>query len=293
MFLQQSFNGLTIGTTYALVAVGFSMVYGVLQLVNFANGAFYLLGVYVLLTFYSFMSQNFFLALIISVICTGALGAAMDSIILEPIRSRSKGSGVSSLIATLGVGTFIINLIILLYGSETKTFPEIFNLGKVYIGSAIVMWNQIIIAALSLIIMIILSIIVYKTKLGGAMRAISQNPSAAKLMGIPVNRIITVTFFIGTMCAAIAGSMVAMYYGAIDTTMYLAVNLKTFTSVVLGGVGSLPGAMLGGIIIGVLETFVAGYISSDYRDAVAFVILIIVLIFRPTGLFGQKNTDKV
>lgn len=293
MFLQQLINGLTIGTTYALVAVGFSMVYGVLELVNFANGAFYLLGVYILLTFYSFMSQNFFLALLMGVICTGILGALMDRLILKRVRVRTGGSGVSSLIATLGVGTFIINLIIVIYGSETKLFPKVFDFGKIYIGSAIVMWNQIIIAVLSIIIMVVLSLVVYKTKLGSAMRAISQDSSAAKLMGIPVDRVIMITFFIGTMCAAIAGSMVATYYGAIDTTMYLAVNLKTFTSAVLGGIGSIPGAMVGGIIIGVLETLVAGYISSDYKDVVAFVILIIVLIFKPSGLFGKKKNDKV
>ena len=292
MFLQQLFNGLTIGATYSLVAVGFSMVYSVLELVNFAHGAFYVLSAYLVLTFYSFMQLDFTIALLLSIIGTGCLGALMNTIILEPIRKKTS-AGVSAMIATLGVGTFLTNLIMVLYGSETKRFPDVFNLGKVYIGNAIVMWNQIIIAILAVVIMIILSILVYKTKIGSAMRAISQNMTAARLMGVNTGFVVTVAFFTGIMCAAIAGNMVAMYYGSVDTTMYLGVSMKTFASAVLGGIGSLPGAVVGGIVIGVLETFVTGYISSEYKDAIAFLVLIIVLIFKPAGLFGQKRVDKV
>lgn len=293
MLLQQLVNGITIGCTYALVAVGFSMVYGVLQLVNFAHGAFYLVGAYMMITFFVSMSIGFFPALILSLVGTGILGAMMDSFILKPIRNRSGNSGVASLIATLGMGTCITNLLIVLYGSETKAFPNVLDFGKFYIGNAIVRWNQVIIALVTIAMMILLSLIVYRTKMGTAMRAISQNPRAAQLMGIPVNQVIMITFFIGTVCAAISGILVAMYYTSIDTAMYMAVSLKTFASAVLGGIGSLPGAMLGGMIIGVLETLVAGYISSDYREAVAFIVLIAVLLLKPSGLLGQKQVDKV
>lgn len=293
MFLQQLINGLTIGCTYALVAVGFSMVYGVLQLVNFAHGAFYLVGAYLMVTLFVSISIGFFPALILSLVGTGLLGALMDRVILKPIREYSANSGVSSLIATLGIGTFLTNLLIVIFGSETKAFPNVLNFGKLYLGTAIIRWNQIAIAIITTVLMVILSIIVYRTKIGTAMRAISQNPRAAELMGIPVNWVIMFTFFVGTVCAAVAGILVATYYSSIDTAMYMAVQLKTFASAVLGGIGSLPGAMLGGIIIGVLETLVAGYISSEYREAVAFIVLIVVLLFKPAGLLGQKQIDKV
>ena len=211
MFLQQLINGLTVGATYALVAVGFSLIYGILQLINFSHGAFYLLGAYLVLTFHVSMGGNFFVALILSVVATGILGALMDKMILQPIRKKND-TGVTSLIATLGFGTFLINLIIVLYGSETKSFPNVLNLGSFRVGNAIVLWHWVIIALIAVAVMLVLSWIVFRTKFGTAMRAISQNPNAAQLMGIPVNKVIAMTFFIGTVCAALSGTLVAMYY---------------------------------------------------------------------------------
>lgn len=290
MFLQQLINGLTVGATYALVAVGFALVYGVLRLINFAHGAFYLLGPYLILAFTAF-GGYFPLAIAFSVILTAALGASMDKCLLQPIRSKGD-SGVSSLIATLGFGTFLINLLIVLFGSETKPFPNALNFGSIKIGKAIVMWHWVIIAAIASVAMVALSFMIYRTRFGTAIRAIAQNPNAARLMGIPVDRVIAMTFFIGTLCAAVSGTLVAMYYRSIDTTMYLAVSMKTFTAAVLGGIGSIPGALVGGLLIGVIETLVAGYISSAYRNAAAFVLLIAVLLIRPSGLFGEKSVDK-
>lgn len=292
MLLQQIINGFTIGATYALVAVGFSMVYGVLELVNFANGAFYVLGPYVVLIFTVSLGVSFPVAFLLAILGTGILGACMDRFILTPIRN-SNAPKRSSMVASLGVATVITNTIMTVFGSETKYFPDVFGLGKVYIGSAIITGNQIVIAVTAVVIMIVLSITVYRTTLGSAMRSIAQNPRAAMIMGVDVNRTITITFFIGTMSAAIAGTMVAIYYGSIDTTLYLGVNIKTFASAVLGGVGSIPGAMVGGLIIGFLETFVSGYISSAYQDSIAFMVLVVILIFRPSGLFGQKQITKV
>lgn len=292
MFFQQLFNGLTIGATYALVAVGFSIVYSVLELVNFAHGSFYVLAGYLVITMYSFMALPYPIALLASLIITSAFGAAMNQFLLEPIRKKTM-SGESVMTATLGVSTFILNLIMVLYGSETKPFPNPMDLGKVYVGSVIMKWNQIIIAIAAVVMIIVMSVIIYRTKIGSGMRAIAQDVSAAKLMGVNTELVITFAFFTGILCAAIAGLLVAMYYESIDTTMYLGVSMKTFAAALLGGIGSLPGAALGGIIIGVLEAFVAGYISSDWKDCAAFVVLILVLLFRPSGLFGHKEIKKV
>lgn len=293
MFLQQLFNGLTMGATYALVAVGFSMVYGVLELVNFANGAFYVFAPYMIILFYVSWRINFWVSFVLIAIATGLLGAAMNSFILTPIRNTPKALRSSQMVATLGVSTMMTNGLMAMFGSETKRFPNMFDFEKVRIGDAILTWSQIVIMIASVIIMAILSFIVYKTRMGTAMRSISQNSTAARAMGVNVNRIITITFFIGTCAAAIAGTFVAMYYGSTDTVMYTSVSMKTFASAILGGIGSIPGAMVGGFTVGMLETFATGYISSAYKDVISFGILIIVLIFKPTGLLGQKNITKV
>lgn len=292
MFFQQLVNGLTLGATYALVAVGFTMVYGVLELINFANGAFYVLGGYMTVLFLTGAQVGLFPALLFSCVGSGILGVSMNLGILQPIRAR-KVSGTSQLIATIGVSTVITNLIIFLFGSETKRFPDILNLGRIHLGDVIVTWTQVIICILAIVTMIVLSIITYTTKIGRGMRAIAQNIGMAQYLGVNVKVVVSVAFFLGTMCAAMAGSMVAMYNGSIDTTLYVSVGLKTFASAILGGVGILPGAMLGGLIVGLLETMVSAYISSAYKDAITFIILILVLIFRPNGLLGQKRIVKV
>ena len=295
MFLQQMVNGITIGSIYALVTIGFSMVWSILQLTNFAHSSFYVLCPYLVLIVMTSMgisAPSFFIALIICALFTAFLGAMMERVCLRPIRQK-KASSISTMLCTVGVQTMITNGIILIFGSETKSFPNALNLGKFSIGSAIVTNLQIVILILSFFLMAAMSVIVYKTKLGAAMRAVSQNTSAAHLMGIDVNFVVMITFFLGTLIAAIAGSMVAMYYQSIDTTMAGAIGSKAMASAILGGIGVLPGAMVGGFIIGVTETLVASYISSGYRDAIAFAILIIVILFKPNGLFGKKAINKV
>lgn len=292
MFFQQLFNGITIGATYSLVAVGFSIVYSMLELVNFAHGAFYVLAAYLVLAFNMSMGLPYSLSILISLIVTGLLGATMNKVILEPIRKRTS-AGESVMIATLGVSTFLLNIIMVLFGSETKAFSNPFSFGRLYVGNVIMKWNQIIIAVMALVMIAIMSLIIYKTKIGLGMRAIAQDPAAARLMGVNTEFVITFGFFSGILCAAIAGILVAMYYESIDTTMYLGVSMKTFAAALLGGIGSLPGAALGGIIIGVLEAFFAGYISSDWKDCISFLVLIVVLLFRPSGIFGYKEIKKV
>lgn len=298
MLLQQLINGLVIGSTYALVTIGFNMVYGVLELTNFAHSSFYMLAAYIgqfiLLKF--FMTISVPIALIItfltSIIITAFLGALMDKIALEPIRIK-KGAPISSLISTVGVQTIINNSVLLIFGTVPLYFPDLLKLGKFTIyGGTVVQWIQVLILIMTLIIMLVLTFIVTRTRLGKSMRAISQNQVAARLMGININRVITLTFFIGTTVAGISGLMVAMYYQRVDTLMGASVGLKSFAAAVLGGMGSLPGAAIGGLLIGLLETLFAAYISSGYRDIVAFVILILVLLIRPSGLMG-KSVDKV
>lgn len=295
MFLQQLINGITIGSTYSLVTIGFTMIYGVLELTNFAHSSYYMLGAYLTLTSMSvlgFTPRGFLFSLLGAMVICGGLSAAMDAVTLRPIRNR-RGAGISALLCTIGVQTCINNAILAFYGSETRALPDVFQLGKFNIGNAVVSWMQVCIVMLSLVIMLVLSLVINRTRFGSAMRAIAQNSTAAKAMGIEVNRVITWTFFISAVISTIAGGMVGMYYQAIDITMANSVGSKAFAAAVLGGIGVLPGAVLGGYIIGIVETLVAGFISAGYRDAIAFAILILVLALRPQGIMGQKPIKKV
>lgn len=295
MFLQQLINGITIGSTYALVTIGFTMIYGVLELTNFAHSSFYMLGAYFTLTMMARVGvsvNGFLLSLLMAIVVCGILSSVMDRFSLRPIRKR-KGAAISALLCTVGVQTCINNAILTIFGSETKSFPDVFMLGKIHIANAVVSWLQILIVVIAFVIMIVLSLVISFTRFGSAMRAISQNERAARMMGIKVNAIITITFFISAAISTIAGTMVGMYYTAVDTTMAASVGSKAFAAAVLGGMGSLPGAVLGGFIIGIVETLVAGYISSGYRDAIAFAVLILVLAIRPQGIFGKKAITKV
>ena len=295
LFWQQLINGITIGSTYALVTIGFTMIYGVLELTNFAHSSYYMLGAYLTLISMGtlgFTPSGFFLSLLAAMLICGILSAIMDAITLRPIRNR-KGAGISALLCTIGVQTCINNSILAIFGSETKAMPDVFQLGKFTIGDVVISWMQICIVALSLLLMAALSLLLNFTKFGYATRAIAQNSTAAKAMGIEVNRIITWTFFISAVISTIAGGMVGMYYQAIDVTMANSVGSKAFAAAVLGGIGVLPGAVLGGYIIGIVETLVAGFISSGYRDAIAFAILIVVLAVRPQGIMGQRAIKKV
>lgn len=291
VFLQQLVNGITIGSTYALVAIGFTMVFGVLELVNMANGSFYVLGAYLSLLFLGF-EWNFFVAVLAAVLVAGGLGVLMDRLALSPIRKK-KASKIAALISTVGIGTSLTNAILVFFGTETKRFPDVFQLGKFKIGEVIVTWMQVIILGVAAVMMVLLSVLVYRTRLGQAMRATAQNIDAAKLMGISTERIIAFTFFVGTLCVALSGTLVAMYYQQVDTRMAVAVGMKSFASAVLGGIGMLPGAMLGGLLMGVIESLGASYISSSFTDAISFSVMILVLIFRPSGLLGKSAATKV
>lgn len=298
MLLQQIVNGVFIGTTYALVTIGFNMVYGVLKLTNFAHSSFYMLGAYIcqFIVFHNFLEKEsvsgWVLATVITIGFTACLGAIMDILALRPIRKKN-GNGITALISTIGVQTMINNGVLLIFGTVPLVMNDPFHFGRIEYWGVVIQGIQIFIAICAIILLLILSFIVYKTKFGTAMRAISQNPRAAALMGINVPRVISMTFFIGTTAASLAGVLMGTYYQRVDSVMGGTVGLKCFAAAVLGGIGSVPGAAVGGLLIGVLETLFAGYINSGYRDIVAFVVLIAVLMIRPQGLLGKKEIKKV
>ncbi len=291
MFLQQFINGLTIGSSYAVVAIGYTLVFGVLELVNFSHSSVFMFGAYLAAVVLSKFA-NVPAAFVTAIGLCGLFGISIDRFALLPMRRRG-ASRVSYLICTIGLSTVLQNIIFLIFGSEPMVYPQVILTGRIRLANAVISYLQIFTLVLLLVLMVLTSLLVYKSKIGSSMRAISQNEEAARLMGINVDTIITFTFFLGSALAAVAGIMVGMYYGNVDLTMGFTVGMKTFASAVLGGIGILPGAVIGGLSIGVIESLFAGYISSGYKDAVAFIILIIVLLIKPTGLLGKKNVMKV
>lgn len=292
MILQQLINGLTLGSTYALTAIGYTMVFGILELVNFSHGSVYMVGAFLTLIFITSFKLNFLISLLLSIVLTGILGVLVDKIALYPLRKKNSPK-VTALISTIGVSIFLQNLVMIVWGSETKNFPLVIDLGSINFLSTKITYLQIIIFSICIFLMISLNILVHKTKIGKAMRATSQNMEAAKLMGVDVNLVIAMTFFIGAALASVAGTMVGMYYQTVDPSMGFMAGLKAFAAAVLGGIGVLPGAMIGGLLIGVIETLAAGYIHAGYRDAIAFAILVLVLLIKPSGLMGKKAPKKV
>lgn len=291
MNAQQIFNGVTIGMSYALIAVGYSLVFGILRLVNFSHGAVYAFGANIILYF---ISLNFGIipAIVAGVVLTGILGILIDKTSLEPLRKRG-AEPIASLITTIGVSNIVTNLLIVAVGSQKRQFPALFPAKTIAIAGLEVQYTQLGMFAISLILMIFLVILVTKTKIGLAMRASEQNLKAAQLMGINVNFIISFTFFLGGVSAAIAGALVSSYYSMAYPNMGYMAGLKAFAAAVLGGIGSLPGSLIGGLIVGVSESVAATFLGSEFRDSMAFIILIIVLIIRPNGLFGKKGIKKV
>lgn len=276
---------------YALIAVGYSLVFGILRLVNFSHGSVYAFGAHAAMFFIGFQF-GLLPATIASMALTGVLGVLIDKVALEPLRKKNS-MPVASLITTIGISNIIQNLLVVYFGSERKRFPAVFSFGSITVGGVAITSRQVCIFLVSLILMGILVFIVQKTQVGLAMRATEQNPKAARMMGVDVNKVISFTFFIAGISASIAGVLIGGYYEVVYPTMGYMAGLKAFAAAVLGGIGSLPGAIIGGLIIGVAEAIAAATIGSTYRDCMAFIILIIFLIVKPNGLFGRKQITKV
>jgi len=295
-FLQQLMNGLSLGSIYALIALGYTMVYGVLRLINFAHGDFYMVGAYVgyylsrKLPVKEPSSTAAFLVMVGSMIVCAVLGTIIERLAYRPVRRASR---LSLLITAIGVSLFLENTGQLVFGPDPKFFPSLaphadFRLAGVRITS-----EQLTVIGVSFLLMILLRFFIQKTRTGKAMRAVSFNLDAAKLMGISTDRIISITFALGSALAAAGGVLIGMQIPKIDPLMGIMYGLKAFVAAVLGGIGNVPGAVLGGLLIGTSEVMVVGYLSSTYRDAIAFGILILVLLLRPQGILGRVQKEKV
>ncbi|NLO21077.1 MAG: branched-chain amino acid ABC transporter permease [Syntrophomonadaceae bacterium] len=291
MFIEQLVNGLTLGSSYALIALGYTMVYGIIQLINFAHGEIYMFGAFAGLLLVSLFGVNIFIAMLGAMAFCMVLGMLVERVAYRPLRGKS--SRLSALISAIGVSIFLSTLMALIRGTNTTRYPEIIEIHTYHLWGLDLSSLQIIILVVSALLMVGLQLMIQRTRLGKAMRACSQDLDAASLMGINSNRIISYTFAIGSALAAAGGVMVGIYYNAVWPYMGTMAGLKAFSAAVLGGIGSIPGAMIGGLTLGVLEILGVAYLSSSYKDAIAFGILILVLIVRPQGIMGQKITKKV
>ncbi len=298
--LQQLVNGISLGAIYALIALGYTMIYGVLRFINFAHGDVFMVGSYVGYYAATYWVSHFFpvgslestvLVFLISMSVCAALGASIEFLAYRPLRSRPK---LTVLITAIGVSLFLEYTGQLFFGPNPRGFPPIIsNKAVIHSSSITINMIQVVVITVSLGLMLLLRVIVMRTKIGTAMRAVSFNQQAASLMGINISRVITFTFIIGSALAGAGGVLYGTMYPSIEPLMGILPGLKAFVAAVLGGIGNIPGAALGGMIIGLVETFVSGTGASTYRDAIAFGILIAILVFKPSGLLGKREIEKV
>ena len=289
-FLQQMVNGISLGSIYALIALGYTMIYGIIKLINFAHCDVYMIGAYIGFAATTYANLGFFPALIISMVACSVLGMIIEKIAYKPLRNSSK---IAVLITAIGMSLLLEYVMMFFVGAEVRSYPEVLSEASFDIGSIVINMQQIYIVLTAIALMIILQFIVKKTKIGKAMRAVSADKDAAQLMGIKVDSTISFTFAIGSALAGAGGVLVGIYYNSIDPLMGMMPGLKAFVAAVFGGIGSIPGAMIGGMSIGVLETLVSGYGNSMYRDAFVFAFLIVILILKPSGLLGKNTKEKV
>lgn len=302
-FLQNLLNGIAVGSIYALIALGYTMVYGILKLINFAHGDVFMLGSF--MGYYGGRWANnvmndggvpqpswtkAILVLLLSMLVCAVFGYLMERIAYRPLRNAPR---IASLITAIGVSFFLEYGGQFVFGPDPKFFPELVEKHVINFAGVTTTSYQILVLGVALFFMILLQWIIYGTKFGRAMRAVSFDVQTASLMGIPVDRIISMTFVIGSSLAAVGGILWGLSYSKIDPLMGIMPGLKAFVAAVLGGIGNVPGAVVGGLVIGIVDSFVGGSPYSTYRDGIAFVILILILLFRPSGLFGKYQKEKV
>ncbi|BEH00773.1 High-affinity branched-chain amino acid transport system permease protein LivH [bioreactor metagenome] len=290
--LQQLINGLSLGSIYALIALGYTMVYGIIQLINFAHGDVYMVGAYVGYVCMAHFHLGFFTSLIVAMAVCAVLGMVIERVAYKPLRNSTR---IAVLITAIGVSLLLEYTMMYFAGAEVRTYPPMpgFMSGSYHLGGVTVTALQLMIIAISVLLMVALQFIVKRTRLGRAMRAVSQDADAARLMGISVDNTISFTFALGSALAGAAGVLVGVYYNSINPLMGILPGLKAFVAAVLGGIGLIPGALIGGYLIGTMEVVVSGLGFSTYRDAAVFAILILVLIVKPSGLLGKNVREKV
>ncbi len=300
-FVQQILNGLTIGSTYALIAIGYTMVYGIIGMINFAHGEVYMIGTYVSFVVIAgltmlgieYIPLILAAALVIAVIVSSSFGWAIERTAYRPLRGANR---LIPLISAIGMSIFLQNYVVLAQGARDVAIPPIISGGWTFGGEgfqASLSYMQLIIFVTTFLCMTALTLFISKSRLGRACRAVAEDIKMANLLGINTNRVISATFVIGAALAAVAGLLLGLYYGVANPHIGFIAGLKAFTAAVLGGIGSIPGAMLGGIILGLTESLTAAYISSEWKDAVSFSLLVLILLFKPTGLLGKQEVEKV
>lgn len=278
-----------LGSVYALLALGYTMVYGIIKLINFAHGDIYMLGAYFGYFFIKVLHLNFFIALILAMAVSTIIGVVIEYIAYRPLRHSPR---IAVLISALGISFLLENGMTYLYGSDQRSFPQAIKTVQYHFYGIQVSNIQLIIAVTSIVLMLLLTYIVKNTKMGRAMRAVSADPDAASLMGININHTISFTFAIGSALAAAGGVLIGLYYNSIDPLMGMTPGLKAFVAAVLGGIGIIPGAAVGGWLIGILETMVQATAFSDYKDAIVYAMLIVILLIKPTGILGKTSGRK-
>jgi branched-chain amino acid transport system permease protein len=295
--LQNLLNGIAAGSIYALIALGYTMVYGILKLINFAHGDVFMVGAFVGYYAGNYATKsnpgsplNAAIVMLLAMLICALLGYLNERIAYRPLRNAPR---IASLITAIGVSFLLEYGGQFVFGPDPKFFPTLVEKNIINFGGITTTNYQLIVLGVAVAFMALLQYIVYGTKFGRAMRAVSYSFETASLMGIPTDRVISVTFILGSMLAGVAGILVGLSYPKIDPLMGVMPGLKAFVSAVLGGIGNVPGAVVGGILIGIIESFVGGSQFSNYRDAIAFVILIVILLFRPSGLFGKYEPEKV
>lgn len=295
-FIQQMINGLTLGSVYALIALGYTLVYGIIKLLNFAHGDIFMVGSFV--SYYLILSfnMNVFVAFLGTMAITAVLGVVTDQIAYKPLRNAPR---ISALITAIGVSYLLRNGIIVLAGAETRAYLQAFDNVPSFVNQSFQIGNitirvmQVILLVITIALMVILQFIVQKTKMGKAMRAVSVDADAAQLMGIDTNTVIAFTFVLGSALAGASGMLVGIYYNSISPLLGTGYGTKAFVAAVIGGIGLIPGAVLGGYLLGMTEVMITAYGNSMIRDAVVYIILIVILLIRPAGLLGKHQSEKV